>query len=98
MRDSKKRSFAKTITWRITATLTTIILVYILGGNLMLALSVGFIEVFAKLLIYYLHERLWDNISMGKEYHPLSKINVKKSLNLDDETIIKKKLSELGYL
>jgi len=41
--------------------------VYIFIGDVSIALSVGGIEVVLKMLIYFLHERLWDKIKFGKK-------------------------------
>ena len=41
MEGSKKRHLAKTITWRITATLTTMIIAWIVSGDPMTGLTVG---------------------------------------------------------
>ena len=60
------RSVAKALSWRVIATLTTMIAVFIVSGGLWeLALGVGIIDVVAKLVLYYLHERAWINISWG---------------------------------
>lgn len=48
------------------ASLTTIILVYLFTRKLQLALELGGIEVIAKILLYYGHERIWNVISWGK--------------------------------
>jgi uncharacterized membrane protein len=61
------RSVIKSITWRALATLTTITLVYLFTGDLTISLEIGAIEVVAKLLIYYFHERAWGWIGWGKE-------------------------------
>lgn len=66
MKDKPIRSTVKAVTWRILATLTTIILVYIFTGKIVLALQIGFIEVIAKLIIYYLHERVWNRVEWGR--------------------------------
>ena len=68
---SKKRSLFKTITWRITATTTTLLLVYVLSGEIKFASTVALFEVFIKLLVYYLHERAWEKVKIvdGIEYH-----------------------------
>jgi uncharacterized membrane protein len=60
--DSWQISLAKTTTWRITATLTTIIIAYFIIGDVQSALAIGGIEFFAKMVIYYLHERIWNRI------------------------------------
>ncbi|UCF08619.1 MAG: DUF2061 domain-containing protein [Thermoplasmata archaeon] len=60
------RSFIKSITFRILATVTTIVLVIIFTGEVLLALGVGIAEVVSKLILYYVHERFWDRVSWGK--------------------------------
>ena len=45
---SKKRHIAKTITWRLIATGTTIILAWIISGDPMIGLHVGFWEFFSQ--------------------------------------------------
>ncbi len=66
-KETNTRSIVKTISWRILATVTTVTLVYIFIGDVSIALSVGGIEVFLKMLIYFLHERAWDKIKFGKK-------------------------------
>ena len=61
------RSIIKAISWRIVATLTTILLVFVFGGNLTLATLVGITELLLKTVIYYLHERVWNLSSFGRE-------------------------------
>jgi adenylylsulfate kinase len=65
-KEQNSRTLFKTFTWRVTATLTTISLVFMFTGRIDTALEVGFIEVFAKMLFYYFHERGWDKIRWGK--------------------------------
>ena len=57
---SKKRSFFKTLTWRILATTDTFVLSFFVTGNLAFAGSIASIEVLTKLVLYYWHERTWD--------------------------------------
>lgn len=66
MSDSHKKSFAKAISWRILATLTTIIISYAVTHHIGAALSIGSIEVFVKIALYYGHERLWTFINKAK--------------------------------
>ena len=61
--DTKKRTMAKTITWRITASLTTFLIAWILTGDILVGASIGSIEALAKIFLYYFHERIWTNIS-----------------------------------
>ena len=65
MEASKKRHIAKTITSRITATFTTMIIAWIVSGDPMTGLTVGGIEFFIKMPVYYIHERAWYKSNFG---------------------------------
>lgn len=65
-KENHSRSIAKTISWRIIATVTTVSIVYVATGDLTLSLEVGLVEVFAKLILYYIHERTWSKVRWGK--------------------------------
>jgi uncharacterized membrane protein len=60
------RSVAKTTSWRIFATLDTVIISYFITGNWVMATSIGAIEVATKIVLYYAHERVWNRISFGR--------------------------------
>ncbi len=64
--ESPVRSFAKSITWRILASITTFVLVYIFTGEITLALGVGLTEVVLKFILFFTHERVWDRVTWGK--------------------------------
>ncbi len=66
-KEKHSRTVLKTITWRFTATVTTVTLVWLFTGEVGAALAIGGIEVFLKMLFYYLHERAWDAINFGRE-------------------------------
>ncbi len=61
--DTQKRTIAKTITWRILASLTTFIIAWILTGDILIGASIGSLEAIAKIFLYYFHERIWTNLS-----------------------------------
>ena len=54
-----KRHLAKTLTWRFIATTDTIIIAYLISGDLNSGLKIGGIEVLTKMILYYSHERIW---------------------------------------
>ncbi len=64
---SPKRSIAKSFSWRILATLTTMALVFAGTGHVKIALSIGAAEFIIKMLVYYGHERAWAHIPWGLE-------------------------------
>lgn len=59
-KDSRTRSLLKGLTWRVVATATTIGIVWAVTGDTRIALEIGAIEVVAKILVYYVHERAWQ--------------------------------------
>ena len=63
--DSNKRHIVKTITWRFVGTMDTMMLAWIISGDPMIGLKIGFTEVITKMLLYYLHERAWYKIGYG---------------------------------
>ena len=64
--DSHSRSFVKGISWRATGTVDTMLISYFVTGNPMMALHIGGVEIFTKLTLYYLHERVWQKIKWGQ--------------------------------
>ncbi len=65
--NDKKKSIYKTITWRITATTTTLLLVYLLTGEMKIAGSVALLESVIKMGLYYAHERAWENVTLTED-------------------------------
>ncbi|MFA7686576.1 MAG: DUF2061 domain-containing protein [Moheibacter sp.] len=63
--ESRKRHLAKTVTWRLVGTVDTMFLAWIISGDPLIGLKVGFAEVLTKMLLYYLHERAWYRINFG---------------------------------
>ena len=63
----KHRAISKTISWRITASIITIVIVYLVTGNELLAISVIGIEFFTKMILYYVHEKLWNFLNQPRK-------------------------------
>ena len=66
-KETNKRSIVKGVSWRIVATTTTIIIVYIFFGRLDLAIAAGVLESVAKIALYWAHERAWFKIKWGRK-------------------------------
>jgi uncharacterized membrane protein len=66
VRDSHSRSLAKGVTWRTLGTIDTIVLSFLVTGNIEDSVKIGLTEVITKIVIYYLHERIWDKIAWGR--------------------------------
>jgi uncharacterized membrane protein len=68
MSPDKTRHILKSITWRLVGTIDTIILSWVITGNLEIGLKIGGVEVITKMILYYFHERLWFNyIKLGRK-------------------------------
>jgi len=70
MQEKAYRSVVKTISWRTIGTLDTMIISYFITGDLIMAASIGSIEVVTKMILYYFHERAWNKIPLGKVKAP----------------------------
>lgn len=54
-----KRHILKTITWRAIGSLDTLLLSWFISGDLSIGIQIGITEVITKMILYYVHERLW---------------------------------------
>jgi len=63
MEQTRKRAVAKTITFRIIATVATVVLVYAFTRNLAISGTIGILDMVVKVIIYYFHERAWNRTS-----------------------------------
>ena len=71
--DTHKRTIMKSITWRIIATTTTILSVYILTKNWSISLTSGLFANALKAVFYYIHERAWNKTNFGVVSIPIEK-------------------------
>ncbi|SHJ50227.1 Uncharacterized membrane protein [Paramaledivibacter caminithermalis DSM 15212] len=62
-----KRKLLKSLTWRVIASLTTLTIVYIISGEIKIAGLITIMESVFKMIIYYLHETVWEKIELNKE-------------------------------
>lgn len=73
MRERPVRSVMKALSWRATGTIDTILISYLITGELKFAFSIGLVELGTKTLLYFAHERIWNRIPFGRtkeiEYH-----------------------------
>ena len=63
--EKHSRTIFKTLSWRIVATCTTLLLVYIFTKNIFLSAGVSIAEIVVKTIIYYGNERLWNRTNFG---------------------------------
>lgn len=67
MKEKHHRSLVKGATWRIIGTLDTIFLSLVFTGKIGKALTIGAIELFTKIILFYIHERIWMGLLFGTE-------------------------------
>lgn len=66
MSDSSIRSIAKTLSWRVVATIASFVVSYIITGNIMLSSSIAGSQIIVQTVLYMVHERIWNKIIWGK--------------------------------
>ncbi len=64
-REGHGRSFMKAVSWRAVGTIDTFIISFFVTGRVSLAGSIAAVEVMTKIMIYYLHERVWALLRWG---------------------------------
>lgn len=69
--ERRHRSIVKTLSWRVTATIDTFLLSWLVTGSLTFAGSIASLEVMTKMFLYYFHERLWSKITWGRQPIPV---------------------------
>lgn len=63
--DSRARSLLKSLSWRVLGSMFTAFGAFILTHSFSLSFYISVGEFIAKIVLYYCHERLWQNISLG---------------------------------
>ncbi|MFS4457200.1 DUF2061 domain-containing protein [Maribacter sp. 2304DJ31-5] len=89
--ESKKRHLAKTFSWRFIGTMDTILLSWLISGNPMVGLKIGGFEVISKIILYYVHERVWYRLNFGLIKRKLKNIKTKTA-----STFRKQKIKSIG--
>jgi uncharacterized membrane protein len=67
--DSSARSIAKAVSYRLLGSICTALIVLLFSGDLKVSAGVGIMDMFLKIGLYFLHERLWNLISFGRAKH-----------------------------
>ena len=62
---TRRRSVAKSISWRTLGSLDTFVLAFLITGRFTWGVSIAGAEVLTKMVLYYVHERAWAYIGWG---------------------------------
>ena len=74
MDESPLRSALKGFTWRLVATMTTVLIVLLITNDTVKAFQIGGIEFVAKFFVYYAHERVWLRLPYGKSVEMFNQV------------------------
>ncbi len=85
---SRKRHLAKTITWRALGSIDTMIIGWMISGNPLIGLSIGSAEVITKMVLYYIHERIWVRLSMPPGKRTLIKAITWRAIGTTDTMLL----------
>ena len=66
MSDTSVRSLAKAVSWRITGTIDTFLISWLITGQVLLASGIALAEIMTKVVLFWLHERVWNKIKWGR--------------------------------
>ena len=66
MKETRKRSIAKSILWRIICIIVSVFVLFILTARWDLAIAIGTSYNIITMFLYYFHERIWNRINWGK--------------------------------
>lgn len=67
MNDTSVRSLAKAVTWRVTGTIDTFLISWLITGQVLLASGIAFTEIMTKIALFWAHERVWNQITWGRK-------------------------------
>ena len=65
--DKAMRSVVKSVSWRVIGTLDTIVISWLITGEVSMALTIGSVELITKMVLYFFHERIWNIIKWGRQ-------------------------------
>jgi sulfate adenylyltransferase large subunit len=63
--ESRLRSAAKALSWRLIACVTAFVIALMLTGSIGIAGSVALVDIVGRTILYYVHERMWSKVAWG---------------------------------
>lgn len=64
--DTPAKSLLKAVSWRVIGTVDTMLISWWITGEWTLAMGIAGVEVVSKMILYFIHERIWARISIRK--------------------------------
>lgn len=81
LHESRLRSLLKAISYRIIGTITTAGIALLVTGDVASAIAIGVVEPAAKIVIYYVHERVWQHVPLGTVRKLIKRVRRRLGLN-----------------
>lgn len=66
-KETQSRSIMKSATFRVLIVISDLIVIYILTKKIGVTIAVTVLTNIASTILYFSHERLWDNINWGRQ-------------------------------
>ena len=95
--DSKSRSLAKAVSWRLVAFIVLGTISYLFTGNWQETAFITVVYNVVQIFIYFVHERVWESLHWGRK-RDVSHLPPAGTLSVDEVATIREKLRQLGYL
>jgi uncharacterized membrane protein len=96
--DLSKRSWAKSITWRIVGIVLLGLISYLVTRDWGKTTGITIIFHGLRLVLYYFHERLWERVNWGRIRHPLAHLALREDITLNDIEEIGRLLEDRRYI
>ena len=68
MKRENIRAILKSLTYKSLSTISTFVTGWLITGSLAIGMTLGIFEVTFKLLLYFVHEKVWFNVNYGMKY------------------------------
>lgn len=68
MKKENIRAILKSLTYKSLSTVSTFLAGWLITGNIAIGMTLGIFEVTFKLLLYFVHEKVWFRINYGMKY------------------------------
>ncbi len=68
--ESHARSIAKAVTYRVFGSASTALLVFFFTRSAGASLGAGLADSVVKIVLYFVHERIWDFVTFGRPKPP----------------------------
>jgi adenylylsulfate kinase len=68
--ETRTRSIAKAMSYRVLGSASTAVIVFVISHNVSWSVGAGLADGVVKVVMYFIHERIWDHINFGRPKPP----------------------------